>query len=494
MSFRLKTFAAALALLAFGAALLMTGCGERESKGLYHCPMHPTVISDKPGECPICFMNLVPIPSEGEADDGSAAAPSGAPAHGAPAGASGKYICPMCPGVVSDDPNDRCPTCGMKLEPAPAAVPAGAGSRTAERALGLAPVTVSSAARERIGLTLGTVERRPMAREVRTVARIATDEKRLHRVTLKFDGWVERLFVAVTGQEVARGEPLLTIYSPELLSAELEYLAARRAAEKMRVSDDPSLEATGGDLLASARKRLELWDIGDGEIDRLEKTGEAEKYVTIYAPASGVVLERNVLPGERVAPGAVLMTVADLGAVWADASIYESDLRFVRVGMPFELTLPYWPGKSFTGEVIFVSPTVDPATRTLIARLAVPNRDLLLKPGMFGDARLFYELGERLTVPETAVMFSGTRAYAFRDEEGGRLAPVEIEVGTRADGRYEVVTGLFEGDRVVTSANFLIDSESSLAYALQALTGGGSAGAPIADPAAAAGGSAAHGH
>jgi Cu(I)/Ag(I) efflux system membrane fusion protein len=362
-------------------------------------------------------------------------------------------------------------------------------------------VNVSSSARERIGLTVGEVERRPILREVRTVARVVADEKRLHRVTVKIDGWVEQLFVAVTGQEVVRGEPLLTIYSPELLSSQVEYLTARRAAEKLLASDDPSLEAAASELLASARRRLELWDISDAQIERLERTGDAEKYLTIHAPASGVVLERNVLPGERVMPGAVLMTVADLGAVWADASIYESDLPFVRVGMPFELTLPYWPGKSFTGEVIFVSPTVDPATRTLVARLAVPNRGLLLKPGMYGDARLLYDLGECLTIPESAVMFAGTRVYAFRDEGGGRLVPVEIRIGIRGEGRYELISGLSEGDRVVTSANFLIDSESSLEYALKSLTRG--AGAPAqghgAEPgregaSGGAGGAHVHGH
>jgi multidrug efflux pump subunit AcrA (membrane-fusion protein) len=437
--------------------------------------MHPTVVSDKPGDCPICFMKLVPI-KQGEGETKSKTDQSSAPA---PSHDGEKYVCPMHPEVVSDDENARCPECGMKLEPvaegdASAGQTAGAmegmeGMGT-ESVAGLAPVSVAPDARRRIGMKVGAVESRRLAREVRTVARIAADESRLSRVTVKVEGWVDELFVSVTGETVRKGEPLLSIYSPALVSSEEEYLGAWRSRQGLGPEADPDLVKGADDLLASARRRLELWDINESQIEHLEKTGVATRALTLHAPASGVVLERNILPGGKVMPGEVLMTVGDLGVVWADASIYESDLPYVEKGMSIELVLPNRPGEIFTGQVIFVSPTVDPDTRTMIARLEIANRGLLLKPGMYGDARLSYDLGETLAIPESAVMSTGERSYAFREAEDGRLVPTLIEVGPRSNGWFELRSGLSEGDRVVTSANFLIDSESSLKSALEALS------------------------
>jgi Cu(I)/Ag(I) efflux system membrane fusion protein len=225
--------------------------------------------------------------------------------------------------------------------------------------------------------------------------------------------------------------------------------------------------------VVAARRRLELWDISDPQIDRLEKTGEVEKYLTLLSPMSGVIIERNILAGHKVTAGEVLMTVADLTRVWGDADIYQSDLPYVKVGMPLEMSLPYWPSKTFRGKVIFLTPTIDSETRTLRARLEIPNPELLLKPGMYGDASLYYAIGEKLSVPVEAVMFSGRQTYAFKDTGDGHLVPTMIKVGMRADGWYEVIDGLNEGDRIVVSANFLVDSESSLKAALDAMTGGG---------------------
>ena len=186
---------------------------------------------------------------------------------------------------------------------------------------------------------------------------------------------------------------------------------------------------------------------------------------------NGVMLERAVLPGHKVMPDEPLMTIADLSVVWADADIYESDLPYVKVGMPMELALPYWPEKVFKGKIIFVSPTLDKETRTLRARLEIPNPELLLKPGMFGDARLKYELGDKLAIPASAVMLSAQRTYAFKDTGDGRLIPTEIKVGARSDGYFELLSGLNEGDKVVTTANFLVDSESSMKAALESMAG-----------------------
>jgi RND family efflux transporter MFP subunit len=407
--------------LAVGLTVLCTGCGKDEHERdtatttQYHCPMHPTIVTDQPGDCPICGMKLVPL--KHDAGDSTAA---GGPSSTVP---------------------------------------------------GLAVVSITPQSRQVMGLQLGTVERRELSREVRTSARIVADETRLHHVTLKVDGWVNELFASFTGQEVKMGDPLLTIYSPDLVSAQREYVTALEARDRMSSASDPGASRSADEMVIAAKRRLELWDMSGEQIYRLDTTRDVEKYVTLFAHGSGVVIDRNIVAGHKVLAGEVLMTIADLTRVWGDADIYQSDLPYVTVGMPLELSLPYWPDKTFRGKVIFVSPTLDPETRTLRARLEIPNPELLLRPGMYGDASLFYRLGEKLSIPASAVMFSGKRSYAFRDTGDGHLVPTLITVGTRGDGWYEVIEGLTEGDRIVVSANFLVDSESSLKAALEAMTG-----------------------
>jgi Cu(I)/Ag(I) efflux system membrane fusion protein len=258
------------------------------------------------------------------------------------------------------------------------------------------------------------------------------------------------------------------LYSPELVSTQEEYLIALKA------KDTPGGEA----LLAATKRRLQLWDISDQQIHDLQETGVAQQYMTLYAPASGIVTDKQVLAGHKVMPGEALMSIADLSVVWGEADIYQSDLPYVQVGTPLELSLPYWPDQAFKGKVIFVSPTLDPESRSMRARLEIPNPNGLLKPGMYGDARLFYQRGEKLAIPASAVMFSGKGIYAFKDGGDGRLIPVAITIGARSDDWYELLDGLLEGDRIVVSANFLVDSESSMKAAIEAMLNSSASSAP----------------
>jgi len=451
----------ALLSVAASVAVLPVGCGKGPHPpaaaqiAKYHCPMHPTVVSDKPGDCPICGMRLVPIEESGKRQTESAE-------QKPPTVKKIMYRSTMNPKEISEKPGKD--TMGMEME-AFDVIPAGETGVP-----GLAAVSSTPEARQRMGLTFGTVEKRPLSRHVRTSARILADETRLCRVTTKVEGWVEKLFVSVTGQEVRKGDPLLSIYSPQLVSAQQEYLTAVQAIGKLAANTSGDTDVGAKALLVSVRQRLQLWDISDEQIARLEKAGQVEKTLTLYAPNGGYVTEKNVLAGQKVMPGEPLMVVGDLTRVWGDADIYESDLPYVKTGMPVEITLPYWPDKVFKGTVSFITPTLDPETRTLRARLEIDNADMALKPEMFANAHLRYELGERLVVPEQAVMRTGLRNYVFREGADGKLIPTAIKLGTRGDGHYEVVSGLNAGDKVVTSANFLVDSESSMRAALESLT------------------------
>jgi RND family efflux transporter MFP subunit len=453
---------AALVLLAGGFVACRRGAGaaatNEPSKTQYHCPMHPTYVSDRPGQCPICKMDLVPNES-----------PAGGP-H-----AERRvlfYRSPMDPAIRSDVP--RKDEMGMDF------VPVYEDEATGAVVSGRAMVALSPERRQLLGVRSEAVTRRHLDRTIRTVGRVAMDERRLHHVHTKYEAYVERLDVNFIGQMVRKGDHLAALYSPELVATQQEYLLAYRAQQRLSQSGIASVAKGGTDLLEAARQRLLFWDVSPEDIEELERSGKVQRTVDLHAELPGYVLQKSAVHGMRVTPADILFDIADLSAVWILADVYESDLATVELGMAAEVTLPYRPGRTWRGTVAFVNPIVEPGTRTVKVRIEVANGDSALKPDMFADVVLRRELGDALFVPESAVLKPGERQLVFLDRGDGRLEPREIETGARVEGGYAVLSGIAEGDKVVTSANFLIDSESSLKAVLASMGAAPSAGGPHA--------------
>jgi Cu(I)/Ag(I) efflux system membrane fusion protein len=317
-----------------------------------------------------------------------------------------------------------------------------------------------------IGVKFGTVEMKPLEKVIRTVGRIDYDEKRIVTVSPKIGGWIEDLYVDFTGRFVKQGEPLLTIYSPELVSTQEEYLIALRAKRDLSKSPFPEVAGSGDSLAESAKRRLKLWDINDDQIKALEESGQARKTLTLYSPFSGFVLEKAAYKGMNVMPGVALFKLADLSVVWLIADVYEYELPFIRLGQQASIQLSYVPGETFTGKAIYIYPSLNPETRTAKVRFEIPNSHERLKPEMYANVEIKVPLGQKLAVPEGAIIDTGLRQLAIIDKGNGYFEPREVKVGSKVDNYYEVIEGLKAGERVVTSANFLIDSESKLKEAI----------------------------
>ncbi|HXX34823.1 MAG TPA: efflux RND transporter periplasmic adaptor subunit [Thermodesulfobacteriota bacterium] len=327
-------------------------------------------------------------------------------------------------------------------------------------------VQISPEKQQLIGVKFGTVEVRPLEKVIRTVGRVDYDEKRIVTVSLKIGGWIEDLYVDFTGKYVKKGEPLLTIYSPDLVSTQEEYLLALAAKKSLTASSFPEVAGSGESLAESARRRLKLWDITDEEIKNLEESGKAKRTVTLYAPFGGFVLEKSAYKGMNVMPGAALYKLADLSVVWLYADIYEYELPFIRLGQEAIVQLTYLPGETFRGRAIYIYPSLNPETRTAKVRFEFPNPHDRLMPEMFANVEIKVRLGQRLAVPEGAIIDTGVRQMAIIDKGNGYFEPREVKIGSKAEGYYEVIKGLKAGERVVTSASFLVDSESNLKEAM----------------------------
>lgn len=326
------------------------------------------------------------------------------------------------------------------------------------------------------GVTFGTVEMRTLLSEVRATGTVTIDETRVAQVALKFSGFAERLYIDFTGQPVRRGQPLLEVYSAELVATQEELLAARRLEQTLDVSAVPGVPAGSSDLLSATRRRLRLWDISDAQISEVLRTGRVQRTLTIFSPATGIVTEKQVVRGQAVEAGMPLYTIVDLSQVWVDVELREADASSVRQGTGADIELAALPGQLLKGRVSYVSPIVDAATRTIRARVTVSNSERLLKPGMYATVRLSSPSRRALTVPASAVIRTGERNIVFVDMGGGELMPHEVETGRATSDYIEILGGVEPAQRVVTSAQFLLESESNLGEIMKAMLGQMSAG------------------
>lgn len=413
--------------MAVGMPLLLTlsGCPERaKHEELYYCPMHPTYIKPGPGECPICGMDLVPKPKD---------------------------------------------------VPAPAPADSGSGARsTTTGSTQLAPLELSAEQVQLLGIRTATVEAASARRELRAVGVVKPDASRLHTVTAKVEGYVEKLWVTAEGEAVRAGAPILSVYSPELVAGQDEYLSATKALARLRESGLPETRAAAEGMVEASRQRLLRLDVPPSGLRNLDESGVSTRAITLLAPANGVVQSKSVSEGSRIEPGQPLYTLADLSRVWIEAALPEQDARGVAVGTPARVTQAYDPGRVYEGKVAFVSPLLDAASRSLPVRIELSNADLTLKPGMY--AEVWLQAGGEVSasssssIPADALLDSGLRQIVFVRTGETSFQPREVRAGRRGAGRVAILEGLRAGEEVVTQAAFLLDSEARLRSAFSAAT------------------------
>jgi Cu(I)/Ag(I) efflux system membrane fusion protein len=437
-------------VVAGGGGLLLTGCGQDHSsvtegkeEQLYTCGMHPQVIQNKPGNCPICGMKLTAARKQAGARSSTATLPGERRIK--------FYKSTMNPGEVRPTPGKD--SMGMDMVPVYEDQAAGPEAQT----IAIDPVTTQT-----MDIRTAVVQRGPLRRTIRTVGVIDYDETTLAEVSTKFRGWIEKLYVDATGQQMHRGEPLFEIYSPELYLAQTEYL----------LTLDSSTNQAG--VAATLRKtaamtKLRYWDISEDQIAELERTRTPKKTLRMHAPHDGIVVEKLVVEGQMVEPGMKLYRLADLATVWIQAQVYEQDLPFIKLGQEAVVSLASQPDPKFRGRVTYIYPTVDEKTRTARVRMEFHNPGYFLKPGMYATVEMSSELApSAVLVADSAVLRSGEKNTAFVELDEGHFEPRTLSLGARSEGGfYEVVSGLKEGERVVTSGQFMLDSESQLREAIQ---------------------------
>jgi Cu(I)/Ag(I) efflux system membrane fusion protein/cobalt-zinc-cadmium efflux system membrane fusion protein len=419
---------------------------QTKEKQQYTCGMHPFIIRDEPGLCPICNMELTPV-KPGTTGPQSAAAP----------GTVKQWRSPMDPTYVRDAPGKD--YMGHDLVP----VSEGGG----EGAISIDPTTAQN-----MGVRTEAVSRRKLVKTVRTVGLMTYEEGRQFSINSKIEGWIEKFFVNQEGQMIKKGQPLMAIYSPELVAAQQEYLLALRNSRKLAASPVAEVAQSAERLLEAARTRLKYWDINDEQIGIIEKSGQVTKTLTLYSPHSGVVNMKKALEGMRIMAGEELLQISDISRIWINADIFEYELPWIKVGQTARVELPFAGGKVYTGKITYIYPYLKNETRTARARIELANPGLELKPDMYANVRIDTEpVGGALAIPGNAILNSGNGQTVFVALEGGKFAPRPVTVGITDDsGFVEILSGLSEGESVVVSAQFMLDSESSLREALRKMT------------------------
>ncbi|MCH8068066.1 MAG: efflux RND transporter periplasmic adaptor subunit [Candidatus Marinimicrobia bacterium] len=455
----------------FGSIVIMTlflsGCGQKsdsggktreisqEDKQFYSCGMHPNVIQEGPGNCPICGMNLTPI-------GGVSSLVTSASSVSAEKGERKilYWRAPMDPTYITPKPGKS--PMGMDLIPV----------YEGEEAFG-ATVRINPTVVQNMGVRIATVRRRNLSQKIRTIGRIDYDESKVAHVHTKFTGWIEKTYVNTTGEHVEKGQDLLEIYSPKLVSAQEEYLDAYNKLRSLGQSTSKAAKSNMETILASAKRRLEYFDVTKEQIERIEKTGEVNKTLMLLSPHEGIVVKKHALDGMEVKSGMNLYTIVDLSEIWVYADIYEYETPWIKVGQPATMTLSYNPGKKYKGQVQYIYPYLEEKTRTIKVRLVFPNDNLELKPGMYANVDLETSQVENvIAVPMEAVLFSGERNFVIVSLGEGRFAPRDVTIGIESgDGYYEVKEGLSKGEKIVISGQFLIDSESKLQESIAKLLG-----------------------
>lgn len=381
---------------------------------VYMCPMHPDYHSDKPGNCPICGMNLVRM----DAQDAAEETPAQAEAGGAKSAAS---------------------------------------------------VRIGSQKQQMIGVRYGEAVRGPLSKTVRAVAQLAYPETGLARVQAKVDGWIDKVYVDYVGKFVRKGQPLFSLYSPQMVSTQQELIIAAKSRDQLGGSPYREIASGALSLYEATRERLRYWDVSDAQIREIEKRGTPLKSLAIPSPISGFVVTRNAYPGQRITPETELYTLADFSTIWAIADVYEYELPMIAVGQSADMSLSYYPGKTYRGRVTYISPELDKVARTAKVRLEFANPDFQLKPDMYANVELKIDYGTQVSVPADAVLDSGMQQIVFVAREGGTFEPRRVQAGPRVGERQIILRGVQEGEKVVASGNFLLDSESQLKAGLSAM-------------------------